>query len=148
MIESIKTKDQISHPKYKVCHLVFINSILIVSQTRHRRFSVSKSVYNKISNVRKKGCPKVVQIMQIKTKQTSYILSASYLVVGHPVPLVLLSPAPEKPLNRLHQNLKSLPQAEKKRKNIRKKMRDDSAVVILFRFLNVSWKCFDQLLSC
>ena len=29
--------------------------------------------------------------MQIKTKQTSYILSASYLVVGHPVPLVLLS---------------------------------------------------------
>ena len=59
MIESIKTKWQISHPKYKVCHLVFINSILIVSQTRHRRFSVSKSVYNKISNVRKKGCPKL-----------------------------------------------------------------------------------------
>ena len=26
--------------------------------------------------------------MQIKTKQTSYILSASYLVVGYPVPLV------------------------------------------------------------
>ena len=29
--------------------------------------------------------------MQIKTKQTSYILSASYLVVGYPVPLVPLS---------------------------------------------------------
>ena len=86
--------------------------------------------------------------MQIKTKQTSYILSASYLVVGYPVPLVPLSHTREA-IESLASKLEKFASSRtKKKKNIRKKMRDDSAVVILFRFLNVSWRCFDQLLSC
>ena len=148
MIESIKTKWQISHPKYKVCHLVFINSILIVSQTRHRRFSVSKSVYNKISNVRKKGCPKLRANYANKNK-------TDVLYPQRKLPCCWLSCSSSSFVThqRSHwiaciKTWKVCLKQKKKRKNIRKKMRDDSAVVILFRFLNVSWKCFDQLLSC
>ena len=147
MIESLKTKWQISHPKYKVCHLVFINSILIVSQTRHRRFSVSKSVYNKISNVRKKGCSKLwanytnknktdVLYPQRKLPCCWSSCSSSSFVTGT-----------REAIESLASKLEKFASSRKKKgKTLEKKW--EMIQPSLFRFLNVSWKCFDQLLSC
>ena len=81
-------------------HLVCMDSILIVSQTRHRRSSVKK-----IS---------LQQNYFIKNNKTSYIsVQVTLLLVI--LLLWILCHTQEKPLKRLNQNLKKLSQAEGKK---------------------------------
>ena len=81
-------------------HLVCMDSILIVSQTRHRRSSGKK-----IS---------LQQNYFIKNNKTSYIsVQVTLLLVI--LLLWILCHTQEKPLKRLNQNLKKLSQAEGKK---------------------------------